>query len=164
MKIAQILYGRVHHIFEADAIPDWPPDPDGNPIILIDVTNTQAAENDGYNPKTKKTIPRPVPELRDGYVPDVQWDAGAYKFTVDYFEKPPEPLPEVSVTQLAQLISELEADLIIAGVIQDGKDWHERSKNNTVAAETLDRLADAGKISREDLVIYADERKKILGT
>jgi len=48
MRIAQILNDRVHWIFDADEIPDWPPDPEGNPIVLVDITDTNAKEGDPW--------------------------------------------------------------------------------------------------------------------
>jgi len=48
MRIAQILNDRVHWVFDADTIPDWPPDPDGNPIVLVDITNLEANEGDPW--------------------------------------------------------------------------------------------------------------------
>ena len=38
MRIAQILHGGAHWIFEADKMPSWPPDQEGNPIVLADIT------------------------------------------------------------------------------------------------------------------------------
>lgn len=37
MRIAQILNDRVHWIFEADEMPDWPPYPDGTKPLLVDL-------------------------------------------------------------------------------------------------------------------------------
>lgn len=39
MRIAQIINNKVHWIFEAESIPNWPPDPEGNPTVLIDITD-----------------------------------------------------------------------------------------------------------------------------
>lgn len=39
LRIAQILYNKAHHIFETEEIPNWPPDPQGDSIILIDITD-----------------------------------------------------------------------------------------------------------------------------
>lgn len=39
MKIAQILNNKVHWIFISEKMPNFPPDPEGNSIILIDITN-----------------------------------------------------------------------------------------------------------------------------
>ena len=51
MKIAQILNNKFHWIFEADGIPVWPPDPDGNPIVLVDITGRDdISEGDDYDP------------------------------------------------------------------------------------------------------------------
>jgi hypothetical protein len=76
MKRAQILYGFVHWIFEAEEYPDppWPPDQEGNPIVIIDLTggNENAQEGDGYNPETGMTVHRP----------EVEWDSDNYEFTV----------------------------------------------------------------------------------
>ena len=50
MRIAQIINGKIHWIFEAESIPDWPPDADGNPIVLADITGREANEGDTYDP------------------------------------------------------------------------------------------------------------------
>lgn len=39
MRIAQILNNKAHWIFEAKEMPNLPPDPEGNPILLIDITS-----------------------------------------------------------------------------------------------------------------------------
>ena len=57
MRIAQILNGRIHWIFEAESIPKWPPDPQGNPVVLIDVTNREANEGDGYDAEADAVTP-----------------------------------------------------------------------------------------------------------
>ena len=89
MLIAQILNGRVHNIFEAPEIPNWPPDPEGNPIVLVDLTGKVASVGDGYNPKKKTIVPYPAPEERPDFYPVVAWDNIAYKFNVEYRELPP---------------------------------------------------------------------------
>ena len=38
MRIAQILNGAAHWIFEADEMPAWPPGPDGKAMVLMDIT------------------------------------------------------------------------------------------------------------------------------
>lgn len=65
MRFAQILNNVVHWIFEADEKPDLPPDPEGNQIIIIDITNnSEVQESWGYSPDTgefiKPIIPEPV--------------------------------------------------------------------------------------------------------
>lgn len=57
MRVAQILNNRIHFIFDAEVIPNWPPDPDGNPIILINITGKQADEGDDYNSETGDITP-----------------------------------------------------------------------------------------------------------
>lgn len=53
MRIAQILHGKAHWIFEGEEIPNWPPDPEGNPIILIDITDKpEVQEGWCYNEET----------------------------------------------------------------------------------------------------------------
>ncbi|MCL2760771.1 MAG: hypothetical protein FWD70_03885 [Desulfuromonadales bacterium] len=84
MKIAQILNNRVHWIFEADEMPNWPPNEEGNSTILVDITAQQVSQGDGYNPKKKTIIPRPVPENRLSSTSQVTWDNAKYKFTVTY--------------------------------------------------------------------------------
>jgi hypothetical protein len=76
MKRAQILHGLVHWIFEAADYPEppWPPDPEGNVPVIIDLVgeNENAREGDGYNPETGMVVHRP----------DVEWDAENYEFNV----------------------------------------------------------------------------------
>ena len=57
MRMAQILRGKAHWIFDAPELPDWPPDPDGNPVVLVDITGR--------------------PEVREGW----DYDAGTGEFT-----------------------------------------------------------------------------------
>lgn len=55
MRIAKILHDKAHWIFEEDEIPNWPPDPEGNPIILIDITDKpEVQEGWNYDNKTGK--------------------------------------------------------------------------------------------------------------
>lgn len=69
MRIAQILHNKAHWIFEADEMPAWPPDPDGNPIVLLDITDQ--------------------PEVQEG------WDYDGETFTAPAEPEPqPEPAPE----------------------------------------------------------------------
>lgn len=61
MRIAQILYNKVHCIFEADDISDWPPYPDGTSPVLIDITdNGKVQEGWGYNQESN-TFSEPQP-------------------------------------------------------------------------------------------------------
>ena len=54
MRIAQVLYNKAHYIFEADEIPNYPPDPEGNPIVLIDISNnTEIQEGWDFDVQTK---------------------------------------------------------------------------------------------------------------
>jgi len=39
MRFAIILDNKAHHIFEQDIKPVFGPDPEGNPIIAIDITD-----------------------------------------------------------------------------------------------------------------------------
>jgi len=61
MIIAQIKNEKVHWKFDSvvitgeDAMPDWPPDELGNPIILVDITRfPQVQEGWDYDAKTGK--------------------------------------------------------------------------------------------------------------
>jgi len=61
-KRAMILHGFVHWIFDAKDYPDeFPPDPEGNPIVIIDLIgeNEGAKEGDGWNPLTQTVVPNP---------------------------------------------------------------------------------------------------------
>lgn len=41
MRIAHVVNNKVHSIFESKTIPKWPADADGNPVVLIDITDKQ---------------------------------------------------------------------------------------------------------------------------
>lgn len=67
--IAQILYDKAHYIFEAEEVPDWPPYPDGEIPLIIDITNTpDVQEGWDYDPETGEFAepeyipPEPGPE------------------------------------------------------------------------------------------------------
>ena len=70
MRIAQVIGNKAHWIFEADAIPDWPPGPDGEPLVFVDITDMpDVAEGWLYDAETgaftapEEPEPVPVPEL-----------------------------------------------------------------------------------------------------
>ncbi|MDR0474565.1 MAG: hypothetical protein LBH43_12945 [Treponema sp.] len=83
MRIAQIMDNMVHHIFEAEKqndwvddpkgkkVPNWPPDPEGNRILLINVTGLGVNEGDGYDPETHECKPMPVAEWNEE---EYEWD------------------------------------------------------------------------------------------
>lgn len=53
MRIVQILHNKAHWIFEAEEMPNFPPDQQGNPIMLVDITDkSEVQEGWDYNPKT----------------------------------------------------------------------------------------------------------------
>lgn len=68
-QFAQILYNKAHWIFEDEAFPEFPPDAEGNPIIIIDITDKpEVQEGWDYNSETgeftEPTPPEPIdPEL-----------------------------------------------------------------------------------------------------
>jgi len=50
MRFAIILNEAVHVIFEQDTAPNLPPDPQGNPIVVIDITDRpEVCEGWGYD-------------------------------------------------------------------------------------------------------------------
>ena len=63
MKRAMILHGMVHWVFDAADYPEppWPPGPDGNVPVIVDLAgeNEGLREGDGWNPLTKRGVPRP---------------------------------------------------------------------------------------------------------
>jgi len=66
MRFAMILSNRAHWIFEQDIIPDFPPDPDGNPMVVIDITdNPEVQEGWIFDPKSE-TFSEPE------YIPPVE--------------------------------------------------------------------------------------------
>ena len=115
MRFAQLLYGRLHWIFEADEVPNWPPDQDGNPIELVNITNVEAREGDGYNPKTKKVVPMPALDNPEGHISQVTWNKESYEFDIEHIpiliEEPVNQEPSdsdilmVAVKQLADALN-----------------------------------------------------------
>lgn len=76
MRIAQILHNKAHWIFDPvaifgmDEMPQLPPDPEGNPIVLVDITsNTEVQEGWDYDSETSRFTepvivpPEPLPPL-----------------------------------------------------------------------------------------------------
>jgi hypothetical protein len=61
MRIAQILHNKVHYIFEADSLPEWPPDPQGNFIILVEAP-AEVQEGWNYGAETGEFTPSVIPE------------------------------------------------------------------------------------------------------
>jgi len=80
MRFAIILYNKAHQILELDTQPSFPPDPQGNPIVVIDITDKpEVQEGWDYDEVTGVfTAPIPPPAVRcyvtleDGFVTDVQ--------------------------------------------------------------------------------------------
>ena len=65
MRIAQILNSKAHWIFESDEMPNYPPDQEGNPIILINITDLpEVQEGWDYNFETS-TFTKPIPAKVD---------------------------------------------------------------------------------------------------
>lgn len=64
MRFAQILWDKAHWVFEADTKPDFPPGPDGEPIVIVDITaKPEVQEGWDYNADTGEFTPPPKPEL-----------------------------------------------------------------------------------------------------
>jgi hypothetical protein len=95
-RYAQILYGKAHWIFEAEKMPEYPPDSDGNPVVVVDLAGRdEVQEGWDYNANTDKFTPPVVPEIE--------------------ITLPLPPAPDNA--EVMQAINDLKADLIIAGVI-----------------------------------------------
>ena len=75
MRIAQILHDKTHWIFEGEKIPNWPPDPEGNPIILIDITDK--------------------PEVQEGW----EYDKETGEFTEPLYVEPEGAIEEPSIEE-----------------------------------------------------------------
>ncbi len=59
MRIAQVLGGRAHWIFEADAMPEFAPD-----IVLMDITGRDPAPQEGWLFDGTNFRPPPAPPLQ----------------------------------------------------------------------------------------------------
>ena len=58
MKIAQILHNRVHWIFESDEIPSYPPAPNGEPLLFVDISDkSDVVEGWNYQEETGDFYP-----------------------------------------------------------------------------------------------------------
>lgn len=78
MRFAQISWDKAHWIFEAEDKLEWPPGPEGEPIVIVDVTAK--------------------PEVQEGWL----FDAENGEFTAPP-EPEPQPLPSVpDFTPLSQ--------------------------------------------------------------
>ena len=69
MRVAHILHNKVHWIFNPNVVfginemPNLPPDAEGNPTILIDITDRpEVVEGWGYNKETGE-VSEPVVEV-----------------------------------------------------------------------------------------------------
>ncbi|MCL2616857.1 MAG: hypothetical protein FWD96_04345, partial [Defluviitaleaceae bacterium] len=52
-RYAMILYNKAHWIFEQDTTPDFPPDPQGNPMVVVDITDKpDVCEGWDFDPAT----------------------------------------------------------------------------------------------------------------
>ena len=64
LRIAQILWGKAHWITEMEEIPDWPPDPEGNKIVFVDITEKpEVQEGWDYDAETGIFTAPPEPEV-----------------------------------------------------------------------------------------------------
>lgn len=69
----------------------------------------------------------------------------------------PEPQPYVPTNaEIAQMISDLQADLIIAGVIQ--VTWYEKYMKNAVSITTLNKLVTAGILTQAEVDAMVADR------
>lgn len=88
-KFAQIVNNKVHWIFESDEMPEFAPN-----IEIIEIIDFDIQPKEGWLYDHEKNVfTEPVPVIIE-----------------------PQP-KEPTNTEIAQMISDLQADLIIAGVI-----------------------------------------------
>jgi hypothetical protein len=58
-----ILYGKAHWIFESDEVPNFPPGPGGEPIVIVDITDKPDVQEGWlYDRDTGTFSPPPPPE------------------------------------------------------------------------------------------------------
>lgn len=62
MKFAIILNNKAHQIFEQDTTLDFPPDPQGNPIVVLDITNNPRVQEGWSYDEATGTFSEPVIE------------------------------------------------------------------------------------------------------
>ena len=144
MRYAMILHNKAHWIFEQDEIPNFGPDPDGNPIVVVDITNMgDVQEGDDYNAKTGTFSP-PQP-----FVPD----------PIVYPIEPIQP----SNLQLSQQLSDLQADLSVAGIISPSSadQWHDKYMNDTVTRDTIKKLVDADIVSQDQFELWIKKHEEM---
>jgi hypothetical protein len=64
-----ILYDKAHWIFEQDVVPEYPPTPEGDPIVVIDISNRLEVQVGwDYNSSTG-TFTEPIPPPPQPYTP-----------------------------------------------------------------------------------------------
>lgn len=62
LRIAQILNNKAHWIFETEEMPDFPPDPSGNPIMLVDITDNPKVEEGWIYEEESNLFRAPTPK------------------------------------------------------------------------------------------------------
>jgi len=83
MRFAIILYNKAHQIIEADIIPNFPPTPRGNTVVVVDITNRQEVQEGwDYDVNTDTFSPPIIPKsveysfyaIQDeyGYITDIR--------------------------------------------------------------------------------------------
>lgn len=62
MRFAQILNNKAHWAFEANEKPEFPPGPEGEPIIIVDITDLPVQEGWLYDFESGEFSLPPVPD------------------------------------------------------------------------------------------------------
>ena len=94
-----------------------------------------------------------------GMVESETGEVGQIKQPDGTFIDDPTPVPqphEPTNAEIAQLISDLQADLIIAGVIQVS--WYDKYMNNMVSIAILNKLVTAGKLTQAEVDTMVADR------
>jgi len=86
-RIAQILNNKVHYIFKARQIPNWPPYSNGEKPLLVDITDTKLQEGDPFE---HKVIMAKTMEMVEETIEETPVPRRRTRMTVKPVEKEPD--------------------------------------------------------------------------
>jgi hypothetical protein len=139
VRFVIIAWDKAHHIFDESTypglprdknnIPIFPPDQDGNPIVVVDITNR--------------------PEVQEGW----SFDPQTGNFTAPpqiQFPTPP-PIPPLSALEVARQLNDLRVELSLAGALPppDVQDLHDKFIVGQVSEQAVGKLVQGGVITQD---------------